>query len=226
MASPALDIVVASYGEPGTSDPALGLCLESIEAFTGAFAYRVIVERSLASAAANRNRALERSDAEFVCFLDDDAWVTEGWCEGLLGFLEANPEVSMVGPKLKLEDGRIFALGIGYQHPFKFYPIAQNRPDAAEFDTTSRPFALPTTCLVLRRQALDEAGHFDEGFQSCQWEDLDQYLRLKLAGHAGALLGAVTVYHANKFRSFHYDENYQRFRERWQPHAAVLAALD
>lgn len=208
------DIVIASHGVPTETPQHLARCLATIGAFTP-LPHRVLVERSDDSAARNRNAGIAKSDAEFICFLDDDAWVTPGWCESLIAVLTSDPDCGMVGPKIKLENGRIFCAGIDYHPPDRFVPIAQNVPDEDFSPPLSEPFALPTTCLMVRRDVLLLAGPFDEGFESCQWEDLDFYLRLRLAGFRGRLDAAATVYHRNMFRSYHYDRNHKRFTERW-----------
>ncbi len=224
MAAPLVDIVIASWlGAAGSADQ-LELCCESIRGFT-AEPHRVLVERSFDSAAVNRNRALARSTAPFVCFLDDDAWVTPGWCTGLLELVTRGDRVAMAGPKLKLEDGRIFCCGIEHRPPSSFLPTGYGDEDDGRFRAVREPFALPSTCLLVRRDALEAAGGFDPGYGSCQWEDLDYYLRLRRLGFRGLLNGAVTVYHRHLFRSSTYESNSEHFFRTWAGLLPALAAV-
>lgn len=217
-----VDIVIASYtGNPAGAET-LELCLESLRAFTGV-PHRVLLERSGDSAAVNRNRALARSTAPVVCFLDDDAWVTPGWCEGLLAVLE-HGRVAMAGPKLKLENGRVFCFGIEYRHGQSFLPIGYGDEDDGRYDRVYEPFAIPSTCLLVKREAVLTAGGFADGYGSCQWEDLDYYLRLRRLGYRGLLDGRVTVYHRHLFRSSTYDDNSDFFFRTWSEHLPSLAA--
>jgi GT2 family glycosyltransferase len=209
-----LDIIVASFGDPNESPNHLRLCLHTVHAFTD-ISHRVLLERSSASASVNRNRALARVEAPYVCFLDDDAWVTPYWSARLIEVLESSPEIGMVGPKLKLGDGRLFCFGIARTGVGEFQPFAYNAIDDGRYCGLAEPFALPSTCLMVKRAAVLAAGSFDERYSACQWEDLDYYLRLRLAGFRGLVNGAATVYHRHMFRSNAYELNRAIFVETW-----------
>jgi len=137
-----LDIVVASYDRRGQRSADLDRCLASVRAHTRT-PHRVLVEQSCSSAAANRNRALARSRAPMVCFLDDDAWVTPGWSETLVALLGIAPDVGMAGPKIKLRNGMIFAFGMGFQPPDRFGPVGYGSHDGPQFERVVEPFAIP-----------------------------------------------------------------------------------
>ena len=79
--APLVDIVIPSLATSREAPPHLRLCLDSLRDFTDVPS-RVLLETSGRSAAVNRNRALARGTAPFVCFLDDDAWVTGQGSEG------------------------------------------------------------------------------------------------------------------------------------------------
>jgi O-antigen biosynthesis protein len=214
VTDPLVDIIIASLERPGGLPEHLELCLETIRCYTDV-PHRILLERSKESAAVNRNRGLRRSVASYVCFLDDDSWVTPEWCTKLLDVLKRNAQIAMVGPKLKLEQGQIFCFGIEYRPPWTFLPVGYGDEDDVKYDIDVEPFAIPSTCLMVRREAIDAVGGFDEGYESCQWEDLDYYLRLRSKGFRGVVTGAVTVYHRHMFRSASYEANSTLFRQTW-----------
>ncbi len=54
---------------------------------------------------AARNHALRRARGRYVMFIDSDARLTPGALEELVSFLEAHPDVGLVGPRLEYPDG-------------------------------------------------------------------------------------------------------------------------
>jgi O-antigen biosynthesis protein len=216
-----VDIVIASFGEPGTPSPDLAATLDAVRCCTDV-PHRVILERSTASAARNRNRALARASAPWICFLDDDALVTPGWCGGLLAALARHPAFTLAGPKLNLDARHLFCFGIGFAPPAHIAPLGYGALDDGSADAWIEPFAIPTTCLLVRRDAAAAAGPFDEAYGACQWEDVDYYLRLRAAGFRGLVTGAVTVFHRHRHRYAGGGDNEQRFLRRWGGRLAEL----
>ena len=47
------------------------------------------------------NRAIEQVDSEYVVLLNSDVEVTQNWLTPLLGYLQANPDVAAVQPKIR-----------------------------------------------------------------------------------------------------------------------------
>ena len=210
-----LDIVIPSFKDADDRGEDLEFCVQAVREYTEV-AHRVLVERSNASAAENRNRALAKVSAPYVCFLDDDAWVTPGWAGVLLRRIQSDATIAMAGPKLKFETGRIFCTGIDYVPPDDFAPMGQGDADDGKHDFVHEPFAIAATCLVVKTEAVHAVGGFDEQFRSCQWEDLDYFLRLKSLGFRGVVDCAATVYHRNQFRTTHYEKNKELFMGKWK----------
>jgi len=211
----ALDIVIPSLRTLDEPNWELTFCLATIRRFTD-ITYRLILEQGPGSASANRNLGLRKSTAPVVCFMDDDVWVTPGWCSRLLDCFKDDKTIGMVAPKIKLETGRLFSVGMAYVPPHHIYPIDFLALDTGIHNKISHPFAIPTTCLMVRREAIDQAGLFDEGFKSSQWEDIDYYLRLREVGFRGVLNGEVTLYHRNLYRTSHELQNQIRFMDKWR----------
>jgi len=47
-----------------------------------------------------RNRGIRESNGKYLAFIDDDAFVTENYCENIINFFDEYPEVSVIGGKI------------------------------------------------------------------------------------------------------------------------------
>ena len=181
--------------------------------------------RNLGFAAAN-NLALRRTTAPYVLVLNPDTQVTPGALDRMLELMDAHPEVGIAGCRLERDDGtfdhaarRSFPTPLGALGHFTGLgrrdgapaALAQYRaPDVAEgpVDAVNGAF------MLIRREALDQVGLFDEGYWMYM-EDLDLCYRFQQAGWTTWYEPAVTVVHtkgatSGRFRSsrlnyaFHY----------------------
>jgi len=206
-----LDIIIASFGKDSEMPSFLRLCLESIAAFTP-IRYRIILERSTKSASENRNNGLDKASAPFICFLDDDTWVTPDWYKEPLEILKNNPN-AIVGSIIKLESGQFFNCGIQFYPPISFIPSEYSRK--GEWKNKDEEIAaIPTTALFATRESLKDV-RFDESYTDCQWEDLDFFLKLKTTGCSAHMCSSSIVYHAHMFRGKSFDSNYELFKQKW-----------
>lgn len=127
------------------------------------------------------NVGVEHARTEFVCFLNADVEVTEGWLPPLLDFLDGRPEAAAVAPLMVFPDGRVqeagsllggdaFSRGWGDgQYDLEsFYPRVVDYASAA--------------CLVLRRKAFYEVGGFSPEYHIAYYEDTDLQFQLRKHG--------------------------------------------
>jgi GT2 family glycosyltransferase len=139
------------------------------------------------------NIAIPQGSAPFVLVLNPDAALVPGTLDRLIEILEDRPDVGIIGPKLVRPDGsfdhasrRSFptilgALGhfTGLGRRSSAAPrLSQYRaPDitAGSVDAVNGAF------MLMRRDALDRVGLFDEGYWMYM-EDLDLCYRFKQAG--------------------------------------------
>jgi len=150
-----------------------------------------VAEENLGFSAAN-NLAIRAGFAELVLVLNPDTRVLPGALDALRGALEANPRAGMAGPRLELPDGgfdhaarRSFptplsALGhfTGVGRRRASGPLAAYRAPAVESGPVD---AINGACMLIRREALDEVGLFDERYWMYM-EDLDLCYRFAQAG--------------------------------------------
>lgn len=128
---------------------------------------RFITRSERGGGAAARNTGIETAVGEFVAFLDDDdAWYSNK-LERQFERMKLLPEVAMV------YTGTVHIL----QDSGRVYRTATPRYRGNILNDLLKQNIIGTTSSILvRRQALNEVGGFDEAFPSCQ--DWDLYLRL------------------------------------------------
>ena len=148
--------------------------------------------RNRGFSAAN-NLAIRQGRAPYVLLLNPDTRLTYGSLDRMLELMEANPSIGISGCRLELEDGtfdhaarrsfptRIGALGhftgIGRRSSAPSR-LAQYRAPSIEHGPVD---AVNGAFMLIRRQALDEVGLFDEGYWMYM-EDLDLCYRFARAG--------------------------------------------
>jgi N-acetylglucosaminyl-diphospho-decaprenol L-rhamnosyltransferase len=137
------------------------------------------------------NQALQRCNGKYVLLLNPDTLVDCCSLENLVDFLEENPRAGAAGPMLLNPDGsmqisshpwptltrellRMFHLDTIL--PFSEYPSIKWDTDIAqEVDV------LKGACLMLRKDVLDQVGHFDEDYFIYS-EEVDMCYRIQRAG--------------------------------------------
>lgn len=153
--------------------------------------------------------------ADYVMLLNPDTVVPAGALDGLVAFMEAQPEVGACGPKLLLADGsldlacrRAFpapsafvyrALGLSKLFPrskrFGSYNLTYLDPDVqTEVDS------VVGACMLVRAGVVREVGLLDEAY-FMYGEDLDWAYRIKQYGWKIMYVPSVTVHHYKRASS-------------------------
>ena len=154
------------------------------------------------------NQGLAASQGRYVLLLNPDTEVVGDAVATLLAFLEAHPDVGVVGPQLRFPDGsiqpsrrRFPTLATAFVESTVLQPLfagssllrryyVADQPD----DVTQDVDWLVGACLLVRREAIEQAGPLDEGFFMYS-EELDWCRRLKQAGWRIVYLPAAQVIH-------------------------------
>ncbi len=166
------------------------------------------------------NLALRQTHHEYIALLDDDIEVPAGWVEGLYSQMQEQDKAGIVGPKLVLPNGRIFAADCSIK---RGSPRGAEEWDKGQRDYIRECDAVTGPCWLMRRAVFNEVGNFDEDFFPCQGEDSDYCLRARLKGYKIIYNGAVSVIHYNLFRTRGLAQaNTDLLKRKW---AKVLAKL-
>jgi N-acetylglucosaminyl-diphospho-decaprenol L-rhamnosyltransferase len=141
--------------------------------------------------AAGVNRLLMRSDTEFFLTLNSDAWPAPGAIGAMLGAARRHPRAAAVGPRLERPDGTLEHS----THPFPAPRIAlaaaiglhgrwaeeRALPGAWRHDRERVVDWAVGAALLMRREAIEDIGGFDESF-FMYVEDLEWGYRARTRG--------------------------------------------
>lgn len=191
-------IVVDNASSDGTADAVRA-------AFPGV---EVIANRENRGFAAANNQGIRRARGRVVVLLNPDTWVAPNALGRLVRFLDENPAVGVVGPRLVYPDGRTQpsrrrfpTLLTGFlestvvqdywrdNRVLRRYYVA-DRSD----DETQEVDWLVGACLAVRREAIETAGLLDERFFLYS-EEVEWCWRIRRAGWRVVYLPEATVYH-------------------------------
>jgi GT2 family glycosyltransferase len=146
--------------------------------------------------AAGNNRALAECDTELVALLNPDAFPEPDWLEHLLAAARANPEVAAFGSRQLCYDNPEILDGIGDNYHVSGLAWRERygmRQQGQDF-ILREIFSPCAAAALYRRQALVDAGGFDEDF-FCYMEDIDLGFRLRLEGHKAMYVPYAVVHH-------------------------------
>jgi GT2 family glycosyltransferase len=172
----------------GSTDGSLGVVAER---FPEA---RVIEQANLGMGAGN-NAGMRVASGRYYLLLNSDAWMLDDGPARLVRFADAHPGAAVFGPLLRRPDGTLersvrafptlWSLATEYFFLRKIAPGSSllNPLYAGNFDHRSVREAdwLSGACLLVRREAADAVGLFDERFFLFS-EDTDWCYRFRLAG--------------------------------------------
>jgi GT2 family glycosyltransferase len=144
--------------------------------------------------AAGNNQGLEAATGRHILLLNPDTEVPPGAVEALVALLAERPKAGAVSPALVSPDGRVQPSVRGFPTPLALFGeltgLARLAPASAL--GAYRVHALPedapasvdqpmASAFLVRKQALDRSGYFDEQFPLF-FNDVDLCYRLKRAG--------------------------------------------
>jgi GT2 family glycosyltransferase len=156
------------------------------------------------SAAANQ--AIRAGDEPFVLVLNPDTRVAAGVIDKLLEVMDAEPRVGIAGPALVTESGTPdHAAARAFPTPLSslghFTGLARRprapaglRAYAQQPDAAGPVDAVNGAFMLIRREALEQAGDFDEGYWMYM-EDLDLCWRFREAGWLTWYEPTVSAFH-------------------------------
>lgn len=133
------------------------------------------------------NEAVRQTSGEVLCFLDDEVEVmSDRWLEELIGVLMQRG-VGAVGAKLLYPDGSIehagLVAGIGGAVGRVHHHFDRLEPGYFGRAMLTQCFsAVSSACMVVRREAFEAIGGFDEANLSAAFNDVDLCFRLVEAG--------------------------------------------
>ena len=156
--------------------------LDILDSYSARFPNIVKFEFSGGGISGALNYGLEKSSREFICRLDSDDFMESNRVEIQLKYLEAHPEVQLVGSQVKYVDHQGLGLGLSS------YPIGSQNIERAL--AISNPIAHPS--VMIRKSAVIAAGGYRARYNGA--EDFDLWMRVIKVGKIDNLSLPLTNY--------------------------------
>jgi len=178
---------------------------------------RVIEQQHRAGFGANHNTVIRSTTGRYVFVLNEDTTSADWGFERMVAHLDANPRVAALAPRLVYPDGRPQASAWRFPSPATALLglLTLGRAGILQSggsETRDVDWAMAAALLV-RREALDEVGLFDEEFFIYS-EETDLQHRLRRAGWRAQYFPQVTVVHHESQFSAGIPE--RRINEMWR----------
>jgi len=154
-----------------------------------------MIEQENRGFGAGNNAGMRAGSGRYFLLLNPDAWLMDGALEAMVAFADEHPEAAVVGPRLLNPDGTLQRSVRGYPSPWRiateYFFLRKLAPRShalnaffgEQFDHESVREAeyLFGACLLVRREAVDSVGGFDEEFFLMS-EEVDWCYRFRQAG--------------------------------------------
>lgn len=149
--------------------------------------------------ASDAARGIERRDDDLVLIVHDDLVLLRDTVSTLVSALRRDPDVAIVGPKLRWLDDpeRLQSVGMTIDLTGRVDDgIDPHELDQGQRDEERRVLFVPTAAMLIRRQAFDDLGRFDRRAQAFR-EDLDLCWRAAIAGHHVEVVPSAVALHGS-----------------------------
>ncbi|MFQ5786395.1 MAG: glycosyltransferase family 2 protein [Thermodesulfobacteriota bacterium] len=187
------DIVITVFKQKGAD---YYRTVESIAKNTR-FPYNIITGMGDGSCAENRNIGLRQVKNDYIAIVDDDVIVTEGWLTQLIETMDKY-NADIVFPKiLDGTTGNVLSAEVDFRtfQPWSAIPRYYQQPDAGQADYIAPALAGGAGFMLIKREVFDKVGFYDERFKPNQYEDVDYFWRMWLAGFKGVYNGNISLFH-------------------------------
>jgi N-acetylglucosaminyl-diphospho-decaprenol L-rhamnosyltransferase len=173
------------------------------------FPRATLLEQENRGLGAGLNRGMRAApDARYYLLMNSDAWVVRDAVERMASFADVNSRVAIIGPRLRNLDGSVqrsvrgfptlWRLATEYFFLRKLAPHSRalNAFYAGDFahDRTREADFLMAACYLVRREATDEVGLFDERYFMFS-EEVDWCYRFHEAGWTVVFLPDAEAVH-------------------------------
>ncbi|MDA8692432.1 bifunctional riboflavin kinase/FAD synthetase [Saprospiraceae bacterium] len=149
------------------------------------------------------NRGLTTIDTPYIVLLNSDVKVSENWLDPLVSYLNMNPEVAAVMPKIKSysdQESFEYAGASGGFLDYLAYPFCRGRifdsieEDKGQYDSEEDIFWASGAACVVRTDVFRALAGFDTDYFAHQ-EEIDLCWRILRSGYKIKIIPTSVVYH-------------------------------
>ena len=170
--------------------------------------------------AASNNLGVQVAKGNFLCFLNNDTIVTDGWLTAMMNVFSEEKAVGAVG-------ARLIHPGTGTIQHAGIVRLSSGMPDHIHFKRRAEDplvmerkqyFAVTGACMVVPKQLFLGLGGFDEGYWN-GWEDMDLCQKIHRAGYRIYYEPTSLVYHYESRTEGRYakeSSNFALYMSRWE----------
>jgi N-acetylglucosaminyl-diphospho-decaprenol L-rhamnosyltransferase len=185
---------------------------------------RVITQHARQGLGASRNVVIRDSESRHLLFLDDDTEVPSGTIDALVSYLDAHERVAIVGPLIRGFDGRRQGsawrlMTVPVQLTWAL-TLGQLGAVVSHGTKPKRVGAVSSCAMLVRREALEQIGLFDETYFLYS-EEPDLAQRLERIGLERHYVPTVHVLHHGQGATGHMRE--RSINEFWRSMDLYLA---
>jgi N-acetylglucosaminyl-diphospho-decaprenol L-rhamnosyltransferase len=193
---------------------------------------RVIEQTFRAGFGANHNTVVRATAGRYVYVLNEDTTADDWAFERIVAYLDAHPRVAALGPRLVYPDGKVQDSAWRFPTPLVsalgLLTVGKLGVKQSHGSAAHAVDWVMGAALVLRREALDEVGLFDEEFFLYS-EEVDLQLRLRDAGWEVHYFPEATVtHHESQFSAEiperRINEMWRSRHRYWRKHHGVVGA--
>ncbi|HNX68289.1 MAG TPA: glycosyltransferase family 2 protein [Candidatus Omnitrophota bacterium] len=128
------------------------------------------------------NLGIRETRGEYVALLNNDTKVDRRWLIELVRAAQSLEDVGAVGSKVLFMDGRIQSCGHEQLPNYHWGDRGLGERDRGQYSETEEVISVSNVAVLYKKEALEEAGLFDEDFRMYS-EDLDMNYRLRGLGY-------------------------------------------
>lgn len=177
------------------------------------------------------NAAAKHARGRYVCFLNNDTIVQNGWLDHLVTVAERDSSVGAVGAKLIYPDGRLQeAGGIIWSDGSGWNVGRGSDPRDSRYNFVREVDYCSGAALLVRTALFEQLGGFDETFAPAYYEDADLAFAIRRAGFRVVFQPKAEVVHVEgvtsgtdtKSGAKHFQEiNRPKFARKWERELAA-----
>ncbi len=161
------------------------------------------------------NEGLKRSQAPYVCLLNNDTLVTPQWLELCLEAFKRDPAVGVV-------NSHSSTFGLWPKKNQTVEEVAQTLYFQHQSDPVTEIGTCVGFCMLIKREVIDKIGYLEESLYKFFFEDTDYCKRAKKAGYFCVVANQAYVFHyehksleKKSQRDEFFKRNQKWFYEKW-----------